>query len=58
MVERQKLEAIAAKHYRNKRQISLSRKEKKNYDNDTTNDIDLNQGKGEYLIPRFNKINL
>lgn len=49
MVERQKTEAMAVKHYRYKGGMSLSSKEKANYESDTKNDTDSDQVNNKYL---------
>lgn len=43
MMEKRKIEAIVTKHQKVKRRISLSSKEKGNYENDTRNKTDISQ---------------
>lgn len=50
MVERQKIEPIAAKRCKDRRGISLSSKEERNHENDTGDDRDLDQIKDKYLL--------
>ncbi len=56
MVEKQKAEAIAAKRWKNRGESSVSSEEKDNYDSDTIDDIDLNQAKSKYRVPRLDRI--
>ncbi len=53
MIEKQKAEAIAAKHRRNRGGISLSSKEEKNYHSDTVDDEDPDQAEGKYPVSRL-----
>lgn len=50
IVERQKTEAMVAKHWKVRRGISLSNEEEKSYESDTGDEIDSNQVNDEYLL--------
>lgn len=51
MVERRKTEAIATKRQRVRGEISLSSKKEKNYESNTSNEMDLDQvGKEKYPL--------
>lgn len=50
MVERQKIKAINAKCSRIIREISLSSKKKKNYENDTEDEKDLDKVNDKYSL--------
>lgn len=43
IVEKQKIEAMAAKCHKDRKGISLYSRKKENYDGDTRNDMDLDQ---------------
>lgn len=49
MIERQKIEIIAIKCYRNKKGISLCSEKEEDYGNDTKGNTNLDQTKDEYL---------
>lgn len=50
MVKRQKIETITAKCYKNRRRINLSNGKKKNYKNNTKDDINLQQANDKYIL--------
>lgn len=50
MVEKQRIKAMAAKLQRAREGVSLSSKEKKNYESDTKDEIDLNQANNKYPL--------
>ena len=54
IVEKRKIEVIAAKCCRNRRRISLSSKEEENYDSNTADNTDPDQTKGKYRVLRLN----
>ena len=47
---RQKIEDITIKYYKDRREISLFRKKKRNYENNIGDDIDPNQTNDKYLL--------
>lgn len=51
IVENWKVEAITAKHHKNRREINQSSKEQKNNKSDTTDDMNLNQAKDKCPVP-------
>lgn len=55
MIKKQKIEAIAIKYNRNKREISLFSKKKDDYNNNTIDNIDSNEAKAKYLVLRLNR---
>lgn len=50
MIEKRKIEAIATKHCRNKREISLSSEKEESYESDTGDDTNPNQADDKYLL--------
>lgn len=51
MIEKLKTKAIAAKHQKARREISLSSEKEKNYKSNTKNEINLHQANDKYLLP-------
>lgn len=49
-MEKRKIKAMAAKHQRAKKRISLSNKEERNYKSDTGDKTNLDQANNEYPL--------